>query len=465
MKLTQNITRAGAAVIILATILLVAGCLRYGPERLVRRAQSEIAARKPHPQQVPTPLSVVQTSGDQTSGASLAAAGITNRASDGAEQVPAASTSVDQADGAVAAPLVNAPEQSAAQVEAAAEESRAPAPTPPPFIEPTATPPLHQPAQSIVRLSGFHHEWQTWNNCGPATLAMHMSYFGSPLDQADIGGVLRTNPDDKNVSPYELAAFAQNHGYHARTFVNGDVERLKVLLSNGLPVLVHTWLEDDPGDGMGHYRLLTGFDDANQHWIAYDSYQSHHLLNGDADGPYQGIALPYVEFEPFWNVFNRTYLLLYTDAQAPLVESIQGDDMNVTAMWQRSYHDVEAAVTARPDDAFAWFNLGTSLTALGDYAGAAMAYDQARQIGLPWRMLWYQFGPFEAYYEIGRYHEVVALADATIATTTSVEELYYWKGRGLDALGDLTGARRAWQRAVDLNPNYAQANQALATGG
>ena len=47
---------------------------------------------------------------------------------------------------------------------------------------------------------------------------------------------------------------------------------------------------------------------------------------------------------------------------------------------------------------------------------AAAAFDQARQIGLPWRMLWYQFGPFEAYYETGRYDEVIALADATLQT-------------------------------------------------
>jgi tetratricopeptide (TPR) repeat protein len=98
-------------------------------------------------------------------------------------------------------------------------------------------------------------------------------------------------------------------------------------------------------------------------------------------------------------------------------------------------------------------------------AQAAQAYDRARQIGLPWRMLWYQFGPFTAYYAVGRYQEMVALADATLSTADNIEELYYWKGMALKAEGDLAGARQAWQRAVQLNKNYRAPADALAALG
>jgi len=120
-------------------------------------------------------------------------------------------------------------------------------------------------------------------------------------------------------------------------------------------------------------------------------------------------------------------------------------------------------VQQRSEDAFAWFNLGTDLVVLGESEQAAAAYDRARVIGLPWRMLWYQFGPFQAYCETGRYEELIALADATIAVTSNVEELFYWKGLGLQAMGDSTGARRAFQRALALNPNYTEAADALAS--
>jgi tetratricopeptide (TPR) repeat protein len=78
-------------------------------------------------------------------------------------------------------------------------------------------------------------------------------------------------------------------------------------------------------------------------------------------------------------------------------------------------------------------------------------------------MLWYQFEPFVAYNAMGRYQDVVALADQTLATTTSVEEIWYWKGQALSALGDATGARAAFAQAVALNPEYTVAVDALAS--
>ena len=92
----------------------------------------------------------------------------------------------------------------------------------------------------VWRLSGLRHAWQTWNNCGPATLATYLSYYGSELDQAAIGAVLRRSADDKNVSPEELAAYAAAQGYAAQVLVNGDDELLCALLAAGMPVLVET---------------------------------------------------------------------------------------------------------------------------------------------------------------------------------------------------------------------------------
>ncbi len=325
---------------------------------------------------------------------------------------------------------------------------------------PTAAPVLaHQPAQSAVSLSGFTHMWQTWNNCGPATLAMNLSYFGSTLDQAAIGTVLRRHPDDKNVSPEELAAFAASQGYHAQVRVNGSADLMRLLLSNGVPVLIETWLEEDPNDGMGHYRMLTGYDDAAQYWIGYDSYVDTGLFS--SLGPYRGIRMSYAETDALWKVFNRTYLLIYTDAQAPAVASIYGNTLDQTVMWQQATQQSQTLVQQTPDDPFSWFNLGTNLTALGDYEGAAQAYDQARRLGLPWRMLWYQYGPFQAYQAVGRAQDVLTLADATLSTTQNIEELHYWRGQALSALGNTADAARAWQRALELNPDYRPAAEAL----
>lgn len=413
---------------IAAGLLFSIGGARYGGgEALVLRVRAEFAAYRAHPSFVPTPLPTPTT-------------GRADNSPDTAKPAPPTLTRTG--------PIIPSPPSTPTEQPTATSTA-----TPSPTLD-------HHPAAQTVELTGFAHAWQTWNNCGPATLAMHLSYFGSTSSQAEVAAVLRSNGEDRNISPKELASFARSQGFQALARVNGDADRIRLLLSNGVPVLIETWLEPEPGDGMGHYRLLTGYDNAQQEWIAYDVLVSTGVA---ANRPYRGIRLPYVEVAQLWAVFNRAYVLVYTEDFAPAVLSILGQDADEASMWQRALLSAEEEVQQRSEDAFAWFNLGTDLVVLGESEKAAAAYDRARVIGLPWRMLWYQFGPFQAYYETDRYEELIALADATIALTSDVEKLFYWKGLGLQAMGDSTGARRAFQRALALNPNYVEAANALAT--
>jgi tetratricopeptide (TPR) repeat protein len=337
-------------------------------------------------------------------------------------------------------------------------------------FEPTATPTALPPAPPASptdgsipasgAVSGINHYWQTWNNCGPATLTMNLSYYGLPATQAAAAKVLKPNKDDKNVSPEQMAAYARAQGLNALLRVNGDSARLRRLVSAGVPVLVETWLDHD--GGMGHYRLVTGYDDAAGEWTVYDSYVSDGI---DPKATYPGIRIPYDQMERMWHVFNRTYLVVFDEARAQAVQDIVGADVDEAGMWQRALERAQADVQQAPGDAFAWFNLGSSLVAQGRFSDAAVAYDQARVIGLPWRMLWYQFGPFRAYHEAGRFDELIALADATIATAGNIEETHYWKGKALQAKGDVEGARQQYRRAVELNSTYPEATAALAKLG
>jgi tetratricopeptide (TPR) repeat protein len=436
----HRLSLAGAvSLVALAVILLVLGVRRYGSlDGLWRRATAEVVARQPHPVLVPTSLPIATIWPTPTA---------IQPTSQQASKPPALPT---------ATPTVAVTRPGASQT-ATGAATLAPTPTrPPPTSTPTPPPTALPPT---VRLSGLTHAWQTWNNCGPATLAMNLSYFGSRTTQAEVAATLRPFKDDKNVNPEELVAYARTQGFRALARVNGSPETLRQLLSAGMPVLVETWYEPKPNDGMGHYRLLVGYDDSAREWIAYDSYDSHGLVKGQ---PYAGIRLPYAEVARDWPVFNRTYLLIYDEVRAAAVEQVVGGDLDDAAMWARALAAAETEVAQKPDDPFAWFNLGTGLTALGRFDEAASAYDRARQVGLPWRMLWYQFGPFRAYYETGRYDEVSALADATLRTAKHVEELFFWRGLAQQAKGDLPSARASWERALELNPNYADAQAALA---
>lgn len=338
----------------------------------------------------------------------------------------------------------------------------APAPTNTATPTPTAMlTPTPSPLPISAQLPPITHTYQTWNNCGPATLSMALQYLGWRGTQADTASVLKPDPEDKNVSPYEMEAYVHSLGLNAELRIGGDLTRLKRLIAAGFPVIVETWFIPEPGDQMGHYRLLTGYDDRAGHFVAQDSY----------NGP--NLSLDYAAFDELWRVFNRVYLVLFDPSQVDQLQATLGADTDDHWMFSRAL-DVAVAETAKPNDecvayehcadmtAFAWFNVGSNLTSLGRHEEAAAAYDQARVLGLPWRMLWYQFGPYESYYSIGRFDDVITLATATQAPVGNLEESYYWRGLAYLAKDDIDRARSDFQAAVKYNPGFDAAVQALA---
>jgi len=321
---------------------------------------------------------------------------------------------------------------------------------------------LAQPAS--VKLGGIRHEYQRLNNCGPVTIGMAMSYWGSKLTQYQTAPVLKPNRADKNVSPDEMAAYARSQGYAVQQGVAGDLALLKKLVAAGYPVIAQTWFVSDQG-GMGHYRLLMGYDDAGGYFWAYDSY----------NGP--NIRLEYREFDRLWQVYNRTYLVVYPKNRQASVNQLLGQRTSLEWEYREAVRLARQETLAQPTDGFAWFNLGTSLLWLGDSSGAAQAYDRARTLpryarfdpdrpkntlgNWPWRTLWYQFGPYQAYFKTGRYQEVITLTNNALSRAKDLEESYYWRGKALAALGQNAAAQRDFQTALGLRPSYREVSQAL----
>jgi tetratricopeptide (TPR) repeat protein len=118
-------------------------------------------------------------------------------------------------------------------------------------------------------------------------------------------------------------------------------------------------------------------------------------------------------------------------------------------------------IDSDPEDVFAWFNMGTNLLYFERYGEAAQAYDNALALGLPWRFTRYQFGPYIAYFNQGRFEDVINLADATLYRTNKAEESMLWRGWARYRLGDLHGAMEDFRAALVVNPNYLDAQYAL----
>ncbi|TFH37482.1 MAG: hypothetical protein E4G99_02465, partial [Anaerolineales bacterium] len=108
-----------------------------------------------------------------------------------------------------------------------ATRTATPGPTLTPTPSPTATT-EPTPLPATVRLSGIRHEYQKWNNCGPANLSMALSYWGWDGNQRPISDFVKPNPRDKNVMPYELAAFVEEGtALNVLVRVGGNLDLLK----------------------------------------------------------------------------------------------------------------------------------------------------------------------------------------------------------------------------------------------
>jgi len=327
-----------------------------------------------------------------------------------------------------------------------------PCPTLTPAPTSTAVPtPTPTSLPASMQLETECHEPQRWNNCGPATLAMALCFYGWAEDQYTVAEATKPDKNDKNVSPREMVAYTRSLGdMYAVMGYATDIRVLKLLLSNGFPAIVETWFIPEPGDEMGHYRLLTGYDDASQQFTTQDSYSGANQL------------LSYAEMDPYWKVFNRVYVVVCEANRAQELTDLLQAALDPGTVHREALSAALAEIAADPGDRYAWFNAGTNYVALERYEEAVMAYDQARMLKLPWRMLWYQFGPFEAYLRVGRYQDVIDLANANLKVADNLEESYYYRALARRALGDEGGAREDLQKALQTNSLFREAAEALA---
>ena len=277
-------------------VLMTLALYRYGGvEGVVQRVQVQFAVEQPHDDYVPTPEAVAEHSDEELSGlAESLPAPAGNPAPAATEtpsplagqlaslaQAPAGSDQYRQASHVPPAQRARQEPSAAAEPARAAESATAPAATAPAATSPA---PAFPPA---ARIEGISHYWQTWNNCGPATLAMNLSYFGSKIGQDE---------DRPDPAPVQGRQERQPGGA-------GRSSRAR----RGCGATVRVQRRREPPQGAARRRAsrcwsrrgtsrsrttawaTTGCSSATttrrQEWIAYDSYDSHGIKRGE---PYAG---------------------------------------------------------------------------------------------------------------------------------------------------------------------------------
>lgn len=340
-------------------------------------------------------------------------------------------------------------------------------PTP---AEATALPPTPTltatPLPAMVKLDGVIYQTQHgfFNYCAPATLFMGLSYWGWQGNVKELGPMLKPFDKDKNVMPYEMVDYVNTYtDLKAIERVGGSLEQLKKFIAAGYPVLIEKGFRTRDLNGriswMGHYNVITGYDDARQVFIVQDSYIK---ANNEVS---------YDLLEEEWLSFNYTYILIYSAEKESDVMALLGPDADAVANIRAAMDQSSAQIyqTDGVDQFFAWYNYGTNLVKLQDFGGAAQAYDNALALYnklpddlslRPYRILWYQTGPYFAYYYTGRYYDVIQLAtNNAIAQVKddepALEESFYWRAMARTALGETGGAVEDVQTCLKYHEGFS----------
>ena len=329
--------------------------------------------------------------------------------------------------------------------------------SPTPTLVPTATL-VPTPIPAKVELTPPVWEKQAPNNCGATTLSMLLHFYGWQGDQHTISDLVKPIQADRNVNVEELYYFVSTKvtWLTMQYRVGGNDDLLKRFLAAGLPMMIeessavekqYARYDDDYWDG--HYLLITGYDDARQVFITQDSFLGPDRL------------VNYNDLAKNWEPFNHVYLIIFKPEQQQTVQDLLGSDWDAGTNRQHALDQAQALTQSDPQDKFAWFNLGTNLVYFERYSEAAQAYDSARKLTIPQRMLRYQFGPFIAYFRANRIQDLLALTQYALKITDNSEEAWLWQGWAEYRLGDKQTAIDDFNKALKFHPGYQDALYAL----
>ncbi|MBE3117339.1 MAG: C39 family peptidase [Candidatus Atribacteria bacterium] len=371
-----------------------------------------------------------------------------------------------------------------------------PTSTPTPVTTAQFTPTITStPVPLTVILDGviFVDQMNRWNYCGPANLTMALKYMGWTGTRDEVGATIKPGVDDPsldaiqrsqtdvNVMPYEMVDFVNDKTLFRALFrYGGTLDLLRSLIAAGFPVIAEkgiyqTLRPENTMQWAGHFAFTTGYDDSTGEFIFQDSYTPNENIPYEQQG--KNVRASYEEYLQGWRAFNYVFIVVYQPERESELYQVLGNwaDESWAAQKALDTAEQEASALTGIDEFFAWFNKGSNYGLLTDYGQGALAYDQAFTLynalpenDRPYRVMWYQTGPYKAYYYTSRYQDVINLADKTEATLFShrvLEETLYWRALAEADLGYYDKAYEDMREAVHYHPGFQPALDKLAQWG
>jgi tetratricopeptide (TPR) repeat protein len=123
--------------------------------------------------------------------------------------------------------------------------------------------------------------------------------------------------------------------------------------------------------------------------------------------------------------------------------------------FDKAIEALKKLIALNPDDAAAYYNLGSSFANNGDYDKAIEACQKAIALKPDYEKAYYNLG--NSFAEKGNYDKAIDAYQKAIALKPDFETAYCNLGNSFAAKGDDDKAIEAWQKAIALKPDYEKA--------
>ena len=179
--------------------------------------------------------------------------------------------------------------------------------TPTPTRRPTRTPTITPtPPPSSALLGPMNYQAQSYNNCGPASMAILLAYYDHWITQYTVNEQVSPGP-----LPCDIAEYMLQYQLQARAYRSPQPrDPIRLQLANEIPVIVGQLLAVD--ERIGHYRVIKGYDDVAQEFII--------------DDPLQKMGPDYrTSYATFERLSTNSFVAVYPPEMDPLVLSLMRD--------------------------------------------------------------------------------------------------------------------------------------------
>ncbi|MBV9120797.1 MAG: C39 family peptidase [Chloroflexi bacterium] len=217
---------------------------------------------------------------------------------------------------------------------------------------------------------------QTLNNCGPASVAEDLSFWGIQRSQAQVAQVLRPDLPDYGMSLYGVPFYVESVGMRAYGMVGGTQQLIKAFIASGIPVIVADLVSSD--ERIRHFRPIDGYDDNGKFFIGSDPYLGANHKIG------------YTEFDELWKISNNRFSLIYPPDRQGLVDTILRDEWDRNAALQAGLKLTSERAATQPNLPWTWLEMADLQIENGDLKDAGPNIAKGAKLGVPYEAHWLQ---------------------------------------------------------------------------